>query len=98
METVWMTLSTLEEGNEQPQSRTFMFGPTGITGFKPVNSVTVLLSGNKAIAIVTNTQEEIMKILAKMRGTEGKYDKNDNSKTKKKTKLKKASPKTKVSR
>ena len=101
MSTVWITLNTVATNEEQKTttewSETFMFGPTGIVRFKPVGEQTILITSNGvAVATVTHTQEEIMNILRKMRGTEGRMNgKKKQSRSSKKTSRSKTSSKSK---
>lgn len=102
LSTVWITLNTMvttgennKTTNEEPE--TFMFGPTGVVRFKTIGEYTALINSNSnTVAMVTNSQENIMDILRKMRDTEGKLDAKQNKAPRSKTKASKAKTSSKV--
>ena len=82
--TVWIRLTLtgtrfLVNGVETERddaSEYFMFGPTGIVRFHTDDGLTALFStGPSSVAMVKESSEDIMNILRKMRGTDGKLNK-----------------------
>lgn len=68
---VWMTLTL----TEKKKKITLMFGPGGIVGFQAKTETSTTLNDSKgAVFVVDESPEYMMKVLGKIRRTEGVMD------------------------
>lgn len=74
MDTVWIKLTNTSSSHIE-ENEYFMFGPTGVIKFRKDKNVTLLFNSAKTLlGEVKETPEDIMIILAKIRGTTNKLN------------------------